>query len=155
MKLALLLAVLFWPLASAVAAQQPATAEDWKVECLPATRAAELLGQTGCIAGRVFGYSLAKNGNQHLTLCPPRQACSFHVVIARRERDAVGDMSHLRGKLVSVNGPVTNYRGHPRIVVRQRDQIHVVAGSPPPEFDVAQPHPPAKGRGIARRNFPR
>jgi hypothetical protein len=116
---------------------------DARMECVPASRAAELLGQYGCVAGRVFRVSEAKNGNQHLTLCPPKSNCSFHAAVSRHDRDKVGDLSYLRGKYVAFDGNVVEFRGHPRIVLRDREQIHVTAGSPPSEFDPAQ----ARARG--------
>jgi hypothetical protein len=111
---------------------------DAKMECVPASRAAELMGQYGCVAGRVFRVTEAKNGNQHLTLCPPKSNCSFHAAVSKHDRDKVGDLSYLRGKYVAFDGNIVDFRGRPRIVVKAREQIHVTAGSPPSEFDPAQ-----------------
>lgn len=116
---------------------------DAKMECVPASRAAELIGQYGCVAGRVFRVTEAKNGNQHLTLCPPRSNCSFHAAVSKHDRDKVGDLSYLRGKYVAFDGNIVDFRGRPRIVLKARGQIHVTASSPPSEFDPAQPR--AKG----------
>jgi len=114
---------------------------DIKVECVPASKAADLVGQNGCVAGRVFRVTTAKNGNQHLSLCPPRSGCSFHAALSRHDRDKVGDLSYLRGKYVAFNGNVVDFRGRPRIVIKDREQIHVTAGNPPSEFDSAQSRP--------------
>jgi hypothetical protein len=136
----------------AFAAQQPSQ-DELKVECLPASRGAELLGQQGCVAGRVYSATVAKNGNQHLSLCPPRQGCSFHAVVANRDRQRVGDVTYLRGKVVALVGDVTDFRGHPRIVIRDREQIHCAAGNPPPEFDAAQPKPSSKSANSGKKNY--
>jgi hypothetical protein len=120
---------------------------DLKIECLPASKATELIGQHGCVAGRVFRVTTAKSGNQHIGLCPPKSGCSFHAAVSRHDRDKVGDLSYLRGKYVAFDGDVTDFRGHPRIVVRDREQIHVTAGNPPSEFDSAQSRPKGSSGG--------
>jgi hypothetical protein len=137
----------------AQAAQQGPQNELKKVECLTAARGAELLGQHGCVAGRVYSATVAKNGNQHLSLCPPHQGCSFHAVVTRRDSAQVGDVTYLRGKVIALVGDVTDFRGHPRIVIRDRQQIHVAADNPPPEFDASQSKPSTKGnRGGKKTN---
>lgn len=112
-----------------------------RVECTPAAHASELVGQHGCVAGRVSRVTYTRTGATHLSLCPARSngKCSFHAVALARDRDAVGDLSYLKGKIVAVIGDVKDYRGHPQIVVSNREQLQVAAGSPPAEFDAAQP----------------
>ncbi len=109
-----------------------------KEECVPASQAATLVGRYGCVAGRVFRVTEAKSGNQHLSFCPPRAACSFHVAVPKADRKKVGDLSYLRNKLVAVVGDVAEFRGRPRIVVRDKDQLHVTAGNPPGELDAGR-----------------
>lgn len=142
---------LFLMLGSAMAAAQeppPLPVEDFKdlrIECVSAANGAQLLGRQGCVAGRVYSASVAKNGNQHLSLCAPRSGCSFHVVVPRHDRHQVGDITYLRGKVVAFSGEVTLFRNKPRLVIHAREQIHVTAGSTPSEFDAAQPKPSHKG----------
>jgi hypothetical protein len=122
---------------------------DIQMECAPASKAAELMGQHGCVAGRVFRVTEAKNGNQHIALCPPKSGCSFHAAVSRHDRKTVGDLSYLRGKYVAFSGNVTDFRGRPRIVVKDREQIHVTAGDPPVEFDASQSRPKgAKSKNV-------
>jgi len=124
--------------AAQAAGSQASDADELKVECVPASRASELIGQHGCVAGKVFRVTTSKNGNQHISLCPPKGPCSFHAAISSRDRNNVGDISYLRGKIVALVGDVTDFRGHPRIVLKSREQIHVTAGNPPPEFDASR-----------------
>ncbi|MDR3763762.1 MAG: hypothetical protein P4M01_06660 [Acidobacteriota bacterium] len=157
---ALLLAVPLLLLAAPMRAQDmpPLPQEDFKdlkVECIPAARGEQLIDQQGCIAGRVVSATVSKNGNQHLSLCAPRSGCSFHVVVEHRDRRQVGDVTYLRGKLVAFSGEVKRFRGNPRMVVRARDQIHVTAGSTPPEFDTAQPKAQGHGARGGRKAFGR
>lgn len=148
MKIILLCAVLL--IAVAAMAQtgpaQPASSSDTvlneiRVNCTSARRASELVGQHGCVAGRVSRVTYTRTGAVHLSLCPVRSngKCSFHAVSFARNRDAVGDLSYLKGKIVAVVGDVRDYRGHPRIVITDREQLQVAAGSPPAEFDSARP----------------
>ncbi len=122
---------------------------DIKVECTPASAASELIGKHACVAGKVFRVTVRKTGNTHLSLCPSRK-CSFQAVVSGRNRASVGDLSYLRGKFVAVLGNVTESRGgHPIIAVKDREQIRIAAGNPPPEFDAAQGRPTANGRAIS------
>lgn len=134
-------------------AQPPQTAQkansqlrELQVECTPASRASELIGNHGCVAGKVFRVTIRKSGNTHLSLCPGRK-CSFQAVVTKHDRGNVGDLSYLRGKVVAVQGDVTESRGgHPVIAVKEREQIRVAAGDPPPEFDAAQARPATNGK---------
>ena len=124
--------------------KQTAAARELKVECVPASRATELNGQHGCIAGKVFRVAMSKNGNQHISLCPARSGCSFNAAISRHDHDKVGDVTYLRGKYVALVGNVMDFRGHPRMIIKDREQIHVTADNPPGEFDPAQPRAAAR-----------
>ncbi len=117
-----------------------------QVECTPASHASVLIGNHGCVAGKVFRVTVRKSGNTHLSLCPNNK-CSFQAVISKRSRGNVGDLSYLRGKVIAVMGDVTESRGgHPVILVKDREQIRVAAGDPPPEFDAVQSKPFATGK---------
>lgn len=120
-----------------------------QVECTPASGAVAMIGKHGCVAGRVFRVNVGKNGNTHISLCSARK-CSFQAVVSGHSRAAVGDLSHLHGKVVAVLGDVTESRGgHPIIIVKDRAQIRVTAGTPPPEFDAAQARPLSSGKVVS------
>jgi hypothetical protein len=138
---ALLLAT---PLIAQQGASPAAPITDMKVECLPASRGSELIGKHGCVAGKVFRISTLKSGAVHLSLCPPKKQCSFHTAVSEHDRETVGDLYRLQGKFVAFVGDVVEYRNHPQLIVHSREQIHVTAGNPPPEFDAAQSKPNSK-----------
>jgi hypothetical protein len=122
-------------------------------ECLPASRASELIGKHGCVAGRVSRVTTPKNGSTHISLCPPRSDCSFHAVVLQRDHDNLGDLSYLHGKVVAFVGDITMYRDHPEIVVTNRQQVHVMGGDTPTQFDADKSKPASVGqspRGITR-----
>jgi hypothetical protein len=122
-----------------------------KVECLPAARASELIGKHGCVAGKVFRVTALKNGTTHLSLCPPNSDCSFHASVFTGDRETIGDLSYLHGRLVALVGDVTSYHGDPEIILRDSKQIHVAAGSPPAEFDASQAKPSSKSTPGSKR----
>ncbi len=121
-----------------------------RVECTPASRAADLVGQHGCVSGRVFRITYTRTGAVHVSLCPVRSNCSFHAVAEARDSRTIGDLSYLRGQIVAVIGDVTESRGHPRIVIKNREQFQVAAGGPPQEFDAARPR--ANGKSFSGSN---
>ena len=121
-----------------------------KVECLPASRASELIGKHGCVAGKVFRVTALKNGTTHLSL-PPKSDCSFHASVFTDDRETIGDLSYLHGRLVALVGDVTSNHGDPEIIVHDSKQIHVAAGSPPAEFDAAQAKPSSKSTPGSKR----
>ena len=114
-----------------------------QVECVPAYRASELLGEHGCVAGKVSRVTTPKNGSTHISLCPHMSGCAFHAVVRKQDHDAVGDLTYLRGKLVAFDGEVKRSRGWLEIVVKKRSQVHVAAGNSPREFDASQANPKA------------
>jgi hypothetical protein len=122
-----------------------------RIECAPASRASDLIGKHGCVAGRVFRVTTRKTGNSHLYLCPSRSKCSFQAVAFARDRSKVGNLTYLHGKLIAVVGDVVDYRGHPEIVVKNIEQIRVAAGDPSPEFDAAQGRPNSRSEFSGKR----
>ena len=114
---------------------------DIRIECIPASRAKQLIGKHGCVSGKVSSVVTTRSGATHISLCPSHSKCSFHAVALARDRRAVGDLSSLRGKTVAVVGQVTHDHGHPQIIVRDREQIQVAAGNPPPQSDVDAANP--------------
>ncbi len=140
-----------WQSATPTSAEQkPAQLRELQVECTPASHALELVGGHGCVAGRVFRVTVHKSGNTHLSLCPSHK-CSFQAVISKRSRGKVGDLSYLRGRIIAVQGDVTESRsGRPVIFVKDREQVRVAAGDPPPDFDAAQSQPRKSAYSVKR-----
>jgi hypothetical protein len=132
------------------AAEASAALAQMRIECTPAGHAAALIGKHGCVAGRVFRITTTRHGATHLSLCPSRRRCSFHVVVRARDGRSVGDLEYLHGKLIAVVGNVTQYRGHPRIVVTDKQQIQIAADQGSPEFDASRAW--LGGKGYSRRH---
>jgi len=143
--------------ANTVAPQAPKTGSnpeppitELRVECVDPSRAFELIGKHGCIAGKVSRVSSQKNGNTHISFFQPHSDDKFRVVIFAEDRDKVGDLSYLHGRIVVFLGDVTKHRGQPELIVKDREQLRVTAGDPPPEFDAS--HAKGKSTGQALHN---
>jgi hypothetical protein len=119
----------------------PENGGELRVECSPASQAATLAGQKGCVAGRVLRVSVARSGNLLLNFCPAHSGCGFKGVVRKSDRTRIGDLSYLRGRVVALTGPVTIFRGHPRIVIREREQVHVAASESPSQFETDRAAP--------------
>ena len=135
---------------SAQAAPPDSMLPEIRVQCTAAAKASELIGKHGCVSGRVFQVVTSRGGATHVSLCPRRSKCSFHAVALARDRGAVGDLSLLGGKIVAVVGQITQYRSHPQILVRDRQQIQVAAGNPPLPSDIDAANPacaPSSSKG--------
>jgi hypothetical protein len=124
------------------------------VECTPASRASELDGKHGCVAGKVFRITTTKRGDTHLSLCPARShggaECSFRVVARGRDSSSIGDLAYLRGRIIAVVGDVTEFRSHPQIIIQEKEQLQVAASEAPQDFDASQRRPGGKGIPGAR-----
>lgn len=114
-----------------------------RIECTPAWRAETLIGRQGCVAGRVHGIR-NHHGETQLSLCRAGQECAFRAVVERNSAQQIGDLSYLRGKIIAIMGDVTESRGAPRIVIKNKEQITVAPGNLPQEFDAAQQRPRGK-----------
>ncbi len=121
-----------------------------RVECVDPSRAVELIGKHGCIAGKVSRVTSQKNGDIHISLYHPRDSERFRVVVLAEDRNKVGDLFYLQGRLVVFLGEVTKHRGQPELIVKDREQLRVSAGEPPPEFDAS--HAKGKSTGQALHN---
>lgn len=122
-------------------AKPGAATAQMQVECTPAAHAAGLIGQYGCVAGKVSRVTVGKNGNTHLTICSAHSKCKFQAVVRSHDSSKVGDLSYLRGRIVAVEGDVTEYRGNPRIAIKRRQQLHIAASDAPSQLEADQNQP--------------
>ena len=108
-------------------------------ECLPIQRAPQRIGDSVCIAGRVFEVKEGPSGTTFLNFCPDYRTCPFTVVVFPRDLAHVGDVRHLAGKEIQIHGKIQAYDGRPEIVLREARQLHGAAAKLPPipkDYDV-------------------
>jgi len=124
--------------------------EQIRMECTAAWYARTLIGKRGCVAGRLYDTDTNRHGDLQLILCPPNRECAFRAVVNKRDRDAVGDLSYLEGKVIAVTGTVVRDHDNPRIYVTDKDQVKIAPGNPI-EFDATHHRPRGK---VEKRKIP-
>ncbi len=90
---------------------------------IPAKEAAKHVGETASVTGKVDGVRTLDSGMTLVNLDGryPDQACT--IVVRPQHAKAVGDLSGLDGKTVTVRGTITDYKGKPQIEITTRDAI--------------------------------
>ncbi|HJT01658.1 MAG TPA: hypothetical protein VJ756_21370 [Terriglobales bacterium] len=108
-------------------------------ECIPIQRAAQHIGDSACVAGRVFAVSEGPSGTTFLNFCADYRTCPFTVVVFPRDLRHVGDVRQLAGKEIQIHGEIKAYDGRPEIVLREARQLRGALRKLPPlpkEYDV-------------------
>jgi DNA/RNA endonuclease YhcR with UshA esterase domain len=91
-------------------------------EAIPVTDAVRHVGQTATVEGEVSGVHTAKYITYiHMGGRYPNHI--FTAVIFKSESTAVGNISGLEGRNISVTGVIKLYKGKPEIVVKSKGQI--------------------------------
>ena len=108
-------------------------------ECIPIQRAAQHIGDSECVAGRVFQVSEGPSGTTFLNFCADYRTCPFTVVVFARDLRHVGDVRQLAGKEIQIQGKIQAYDGRPEIVLREARQLRGPLRKLPPlpkDYDV-------------------
>jgi len=100
-------------------------------DCYPFLRAADHLGETACIRGKVISVVVSPTGLHFLNFCEDYTKCPFTVVVFPRDLRDVGDVRALEGKEVEVSGKIRSYRGQLEIILRDNSQLRGDAASIP------------------------
>src|SRR4051794_34612272 len=74
--------------------------------CIPFTEAAEHVGESVCVTGKVLKVVEGKNGAWFLDLCEDYKTCPFTVVVFARDLRDVGDVRQLAGKDIQLFGKI-------------------------------------------------
>lgn len=93
--------------------------------CTPVEKAKDLMGQQGCVVGRVVTVSESQAGNSYVNFCREYRGCGFSVVSLKRDGAVLGDLHDLEGKVVEFHGLVENYEGQPEIKLKSREQMRL------------------------------
>ncbi|HTR65449.1 MAG TPA: hypothetical protein VMH85_06735 [Terriglobales bacterium] len=101
-------------------------------ECIPFSEAHNHLGETRCVAGKVFAVKEGIKGVHYLDFCEDYVNCPFTVVIFAGDLRQIGDVRQLQGKLVEIHGEVKEYDGRAEIILSQARQLKGEAARLPP-----------------------
>jgi hypothetical protein len=96
------------------------------VPCVDITAARPLVGQPGCVTGRILRVYTSRNGNTFFDFCTDYRSCPFASVVFAEDRAKFGDLGVLKGRNVELRGLVTEYQGRAEIIIRDQEQIRMV-----------------------------
>ena len=129
-------------------APAPARADD----CLSIHEAAQHIGETKCVSGKVLKVKVGNKGVHFLDFCEDAIACPFTVVVFAGDLKDVGDIRLLSGRNIEIRGALKMYDGRPEIILNRISQIEGGAAMIPPlpkNYDVEN-----RGRFSAGRLYP-
>jgi hypothetical protein len=116
-----------------------ASAED-PAACIPFDQASKHVGQKHCVTGRVLHVKQTQNAT-FLDFCEDYRVCPFTVVAFRGDLRRVGDLRHLAGQVVQIEGKIEEYEGRAEIQLENVRQLLGAAGKLPhlpKAYDVTQ-----------------
>jgi hypothetical protein len=120
-----------------------------RAECIAFTAAANHVGETRCVTGKIYDVQQGLGGIHYLDFCEDHEKCPFVVVVFASDLRHVGDVRELKGKVIEVHGAVKLYDGRAEIILREARQLSGEAADIPPlpkGYDVEK-----KGRYSAGR----
>jgi hypothetical protein len=100
--------------------------------CLPIDQAPTHIGDTKCVSGKVTTVSPGPSGTTFLNFCEDQRQCPFTVVVFARDLREVGDVRQLAGTPIEIHGKITEYDGHPEIILSESRQLSGHAARLPP-----------------------
>jgi hypothetical protein len=92
-------------------------------DCLSIGQAAQHVGETKCITGKVLHVKAGAKGTHFIGFCEERAACPFSVVVFRSDLKDVGDVRRLEGRVIEIHGPVKLYDGRAEIILKRVSQL--------------------------------
>ncbi len=121
-------------------------------DCLPIHQAAEHIGETKCVTGKIVRVKVGSKGVHFLDFCEDHMACPFSVVVFASDLKDVGDVRRLAGRTIEIKGVLKLYDSRPEIILRRISQIEGGAAMIPPlpkDYDVEN-----RGHFSAGRLYP-
>ncbi|HLK34047.1 MAG TPA: hypothetical protein VKT29_13215 [Terriglobales bacterium] len=108
-------------------------------DCISMEQAAQRIGDSLCVKGKVLRVSEGASGVTFLNFCADYRTCPFTVVVFPRDLRHVGDVRQLAGKEIQIHGTIRAYDGRPEIILREARQLHGAVRKLPPlpkDYDV-------------------
>jgi hypothetical protein len=101
-------------------------------DCIPIHEAANHVGETKCVTGKVLHVKPANKGVHFINFCEDQMACPFTVVVFSHDLKDVGDVRRLEGRTIEIHGAVKLYDGRPEMILSRISQITGGAALIPP-----------------------
>lgn len=93
---------------------------------IPAREAAQHIGETVVVIGKVCGVRTPQPGKILMSLDGPYPYQTCNVVVQPSHAGEVGDLAQFVGKVVAVRGTITKRKWTPRIEITNKDAITVI-----------------------------
>jgi len=100
--------------------------------CVSIQEAAQHVGETACVAGKVLRVSVGNRGVHFLEFCEEQPSCPFYAVVFASGLKDVGDVRRLVGRSIELHGAIKLYEGRPEIILNRISQITGGAAMIPP-----------------------
>ena len=100
--------------------------------CLTFTNAADHIGETRCVSGKILKVEEGIKGVRYLNFCDDYAKCPFTVVVFASDLRYVGDVTQLANKEVEIHGPIKLYDGRAEIILKDARQLRGEAAKIPP-----------------------
>ena len=91
--------------------------------CIPVDQAANHIGETQCVTGKVVRVESGAGGAHYLNFCEDYRLCRFTVVIFSHDLKNIGDLRQLVGKTVEISGEVKEYDGRAEMILEKAAQL--------------------------------
>ena len=92
-------------------------------DCLSIRDAAQHVGETKCITGKVLRVKAGARGVHFIDFCEDQLSCPFTVVVFPHDLKDVGDVRRLTGQMIEIHGPVKLYDGRAEIILNRISQL--------------------------------
>jgi hypothetical protein len=92
-------------------------------DCLPINQAAQHVGETKCVTGKVLRVKAGAGGVHFIDFCEDQMACPFSVVVFHSDLKDVGDVRRLAGQVIEIHGPVKLYHGRAEMILNRVSQL--------------------------------
>lgn len=92
-------------------------------DCLSIGQAAQHVGETRCITGKVLHVKAGAKGTHFIGFCEEHAACPFSVVVFGSDLKDVGNVRRLEGRVIEIHGPVKLYDGRAEIILKRVSQL--------------------------------
>ncbi len=91
--------------------------------CLPFSEAAQHLGETRCVKGKVIRVDSPRPGFAVLSFCGSEAKCAFTALVAAPNMKALNDLQGLQGTTVKIHGFVKDSNGSAQIELPDSRQL--------------------------------
>ena len=100
-------------------------------DCIAITEAQAHIGETQCVTGKVLRVKAGARGVTFFDFCEDFRVCPFTVVIFPGHLKDIGDVRHLKDRVVEIHGDLKEYDGRAEIVLSQLRQLGSAAALVP------------------------